>query len=93
MSFCIQHTAATLSDLKTCSQQDADERFERVLSSSLAALAAFIDSVFSADQPVSSQSQADFAFVCSDRVLKLAASEMFDASEISSWNLLWQFVL
>jgi hypothetical protein len=65
-----------LSDLKTCSQQDADERFERVLSSSLAALAAFIETSFSADQPASLP-QADFAFVCSDRVLKLASSDMF----------------
>jgi hypothetical protein len=79
-----QHTPATLSDLKTCSKEDAQERWERVVSASLSALAAFIEETSSVPAGAGSaaaknDNELDYASVLSDRTLKLLTSDMYAA--------------
>jgi hypothetical protein len=91
----LQQTAATLSDLRTCTQDEADERLERVVSSTLAAMGAFMEmlappaaavpaslpsssassAASSSTTPAPGLTDAEFAQLVSDRVLKFAASD------------------
>jgi hypothetical protein len=81
----LKQTPSTLSDLRTTSADEADERWERVISASLAAQSAFVEYVCTpivdeSGKSVSSSalSASDLAAILSDSTLKFAASKQCD---------------